>query len=62
MGKEITHESPNSRIIILWRKIPSSELSLLPHTEKGPGGSYMVKWKGCSSYLLGSEIPIFGIS
>ena len=30
----------------------------IPH---GGGGSYMVKWQGCSSYLLGFEIPIFGI-
>ena len=26
------------------------------------GGSYIVKWQGCSSYLLGFGIPIFGIS
>ena len=42
MGKEITNESSNSRKIILWRNIPSFELSFIALY---PGvDSYMVKW------------------
>ena len=34
MGKEITHQCSNSRKIILWREIPSSELSFIALYQK----------------------------